>query len=295
MGYDRQKVIDIAVAELGYIEKASNKDLDSKTANAGYKNYTKYARDLDALGWFYNGPKQSYPYCDVGVDWAFVQAYGVEAAMKLLCQTKRSAGAGCVYSAQYYRNANQFHARNPQAGDQIFFGEPGDEYHTGLVEKVDSSYVYTVEWNTSSGTGVDADGGGVYRKKYKLGSSSIAGYGRPKYDDGGVAPIETAEYIPSVLEWQKAAIADGFKFPLYGADGEWGAECAYVASNAIVMRRSSYTNKNLTRIVQKVVGVDVDGLCGPDTEAAIRAYQKKHGLYVDGEVGINTWKEMLKI
>jgi peptidoglycan hydrolase-like protein with peptidoglycan-binding domain len=53
--------------------------------------------------------------------------------------------------------------------------------------------------------------------------------------------------------------------------------------------------KNLTRIVQKVVETDVDGLCGPDTDAAIRAYQKAHGLTVDGEVGINTWKKMLNI
>ena len=41
MAYDRQKVISIALAEVGYLEKASNADLDDKTANAGNKNYTK--------------------------------------------------------------------------------------------------------------------------------------------------------------------------------------------------------------------------------------------------------------
>ena len=32
------KVIDIALAQVGYVEKASNSQLDSKTANAGNKN-----------------------------------------------------------------------------------------------------------------------------------------------------------------------------------------------------------------------------------------------------------------
>jgi peptidoglycan hydrolase-like protein with peptidoglycan-binding domain len=101
--------------------------------------------------------------------------------------------------------------------------------------------------------------------------------------------------VPSVLEWQKAAIADGFKFPKYGADGKWGSECVSVAKKAIVKKRSSYTNKNLTRIVQKVVGVSVDGLCGNDTKKAIIAYQRKNGLTADGAVGLNTWKKMLGV
>lgn len=103
------------------------------------------------------------------------------------------------------------------------------------------------------------------------------------------------DYKPTVKEWQKAAIADGFKFPKYGADGVWGAECASVATKAKVQKRVIYTNKNLTRIVQRVVGAEVDGLCGKDTDAAIKRYQKKHGLTADGIVGINTWKKMLGI
>ena len=40
------KVLSIARQEIGYLEKRSNSQLDSKTANAGSNNYTKYARDL---------------------------------------------------------------------------------------------------------------------------------------------------------------------------------------------------------------------------------------------------------
>lgn len=102
-------------------------------------------------------------------------------------------------------------------------------------------------------------------------------------------------YVPTVLEWQKAAVADGFRFPRFGTDGIWGDECASVAKKAIVRRRIVYKYKNLTKVVQKVVGVEVDGLCGPNTRKAIIAYQEKHGLEADGEVGINTWKKILGV
>ena len=36
------RVINIALNEVGYIEKKSNANLDDKTLNAGSKNYTKY-------------------------------------------------------------------------------------------------------------------------------------------------------------------------------------------------------------------------------------------------------------
>ena len=68
-------VVNIALAEIGYREKASNAYLDDKTANAGAANWTKYARDLAAAG-YYNGNKNGYAWCDVFVDWCFFKAYG---------------------------------------------------------------------------------------------------------------------------------------------------------------------------------------------------------------------------
>ena len=182
------KVLQIASAEVGYLEKQSNNQLDSYTANAGYNNWTKYARDLDALGDFYNGKKNGYEWCDMFVDWCFYKAYGKDWAMKLLNQPKLSAGAGCTYSLQYYQQIGRFYTSNPKPGDQIFFGAVGNSTHTGLVEKADSKYVYTIEGNTSGASGVVSNGGGVCRKTYPLTSSYIAGYGRPDYslvgDDG---------------------------------------------------------------------------------------------------------------
>ena len=99
----------------------------------------------------------------------------------------------------------------------------------------------------------------------------------------------------AVKEWQTAAIADGFKFPKFGADGVWGAECESVAKVAVCKKRLTYTNRSLTKIVQRKVGVKADGMFGKDTDRAVRNYQKSNGLAVDGCVGINTWKKILGI
>lgn len=293
-------VIKLAQLEIGYLEKASNKDLDSKTSNAGKNNYTKYARDLDAIPGFYNGKKQGYAWCDVFVDYLFVKAFGVDDAKRLLCQPDKSCGAGCEWSRNYYKSKGQLHT-SPKAGDQIFFYNSSKTgiAHTGLVCKVDNTYVYTIEGNTSSASGVVANGGCVAEKKYRLNYKLIAGYGRPAYDEehaasGATKPASVKS--AAVQEWQEAAIKDGFDFPKYGADGEWGGECEAVAKKAIVKKRlTGYKYKNLTKIVQKALGVTVDGCCGKHTDAAIKTFQTKRGLTADGAVGLETWKAILEI
>ena len=103
----------------------------------------------------------------------------------------------------------------------------------------------------------------------------------------------------SVMEWQKAAMADGFEFPKYGADGVWGAECERIAKKAVVkQRKEEYLYPNLTKFVQEKIGftgTDIDGMCGPRTCKAIGEYQTKHNLVKDCCAGINTYKVMLNV
>ncbi len=169
------KIISIANAEVGYLEKKSNAYLDDKTKNAGSNNYTKYARDL--VKWIGSPYSQGSAWCDIFVDWCVIQAFGLDKAKQMI-------GGWSAYtptSAQYYKNMGKWFTK-PQAGDQIFFKNSSRICHTGLVYKVDSSYVYTIEGNTSGASGVVANGGGVCKKKYALNYKSIAGYGRPKYE-----------------------------------------------------------------------------------------------------------------
>ena len=182
---DKQKVINIALGEVGYLEKASNSQLDSKTANAGNRNFTKYARDLAKYP-FYNGKKYGVAWCDVFVDWCFVTAYGKDAALALTFQPTKPAnnsGAGCRFSRDYYKAKGRLYS-TPQPGDQVFFysADRKQIQHTGLVYKVDDSRVYTVEGNTSGASGVVGNGGGVCKKSYALNYSRLAGFGRPNWN-----------------------------------------------------------------------------------------------------------------
>lgn len=165
------RVLELARAEIGYHEKDSDNHLDSKTAvNDGSGNHTKYARDLHAAG-YYNGDKCGYAWCDVFVDWLFYMASGKDAqyAQQVQCQTG-DLGAGCYYSAGYYKQAGRYHTSNPQPGDQIFFG---DFDHTGIVERVEGCMVVTIEGNSNNR---------VERRTYNIHDSYITGYGRPRYD-----------------------------------------------------------------------------------------------------------------
>lgn len=70
-------VVAVAIGELGYVEKASNSQLDNKTANPGSANWTKYARDFDEkYPKWYNGKKNGHEWCDMFVDWCHLTAFG---------------------------------------------------------------------------------------------------------------------------------------------------------------------------------------------------------------------------
>ena len=75
--YTARELVAIAEAEVGYLEKKSNADLDSKTGNAGSKNYTKYARDLHKAG-YYQANKNGYEWCEVFNDWCHWIAYSLQ-------------------------------------------------------------------------------------------------------------------------------------------------------------------------------------------------------------------------
>lgn len=75
------KVLKIAEAEVGYLEKASSASLDNKTANAGNANYTKYGRDMCKITTVYG---THAAWCDCFIDWCFVQAFGQAEAERLL-------------------------------------------------------------------------------------------------------------------------------------------------------------------------------------------------------------------
>lgn len=282
MTYDPKRVIDIALAEVGYLEKETNAQLDDKTANAGDQNYTKYARDLDALG-FYNGRKQHVAWCDVFVDWSFVQAYGVEAALTLTFQPTKASqncGAGCKYSRQYYQKHGRLF-NEPEPGDQVFFysKDKSTISHTGLVYAVDNFYIYTVEGNTSSASGVVANGGAVAKKKYKRSYDRLAGFGRPDYGMTISEPVKPSTSGRSETTSYKLGDRTLKK-------GDKGNDVAALQSSLLLL------DYNLGNYGVNKDGVD--GSFGTKTDTAVRSFQSNHSLEIDGKYGKKSHAAMLE-
>ena len=98
-----------------------------------------------------------------------------------------------------------------------------------------------------------------------------------------------------VLAFQQAAIADGVKLPKYGADGLYGNETAEAMKQCVVKIRTNYQYQNCTKLVQKLLGITQDGMCGPQTADAIKNFQRQNNLVIDGHCGPNTWKVLLGI
>lgn len=180
VSYSIDKLIQTAEAEDGYLEKKSNKQLDDKTANAGSNNYTKYGRDL--VKWLPETGDTfgiNYQWCQQFIAWIFIQAFGKEAALKLL----GGWSARTLYAAEYFKKRGQWFTSNPKRGDVIYFYVSGDIHHVGLVTGADNKKVYTIEGNTSGASEVINNGGGVCKKSYSLSNDRIAGYGRPAYGE----------------------------------------------------------------------------------------------------------------
>lgn len=249
-----EKLILIAKNEIGYLEKKSNSQLDSKTANAGSANFTKYWRDV-LPEW--NG---SY-WCAVFIAWCFMEAFGLETAKKLL---KHWPYVYCPDMQRYFKlNAN------PKVGDiVIFWSSKKKEFvHTGLVTAIIGDRFYTIEGNTSGASDVIVNGGGVCAKSYLNSQMPGTKFCTPDYSlvtsstestTGGSymftpETVKAGDKNTSVLLLQEILRARGFK----GKTGKalkltWKAD-----ANTI------YALKTYQESRKEVLAVD--GVCGPAT------------------------------
>mgnify|MGYP003279485697 CR=1 FL=1 len=170
---NKEKAIDALIAtaqaEIGYMEKKSNAQLDDKTANVGDGNYTKYWRDLKPS---WNGSA----WCAVWVSWCMYKTFGLETAKKLLKHENDFPYVYCpTLGARFTKYAN------PQRGDIVIFYRNGTFAHTGIVTKVEGDKFYTIEGNTSNGSTIIANGGEVCSKHYNNSNLPGTKFCRPDY------------------------------------------------------------------------------------------------------------------
>lgn len=158
----------------GYLEKATDKNLEDFEANAGSGNYTYFWKVLKPSF-------QGQPWCQCFVNFCFQRVFGIDTAKKLLY----TPGDWSYYTptAAGYFKSNKAYGPTPHVGDLIFFKNSVRIHHIGIVYKVTEKYIYTYEGNTSNDKEVIPNGGEVCAKRYERSriGGDIDGFGTPNW------------------------------------------------------------------------------------------------------------------
>ena len=246
-------LIDKCLEWVGYKEKkTSDKQYyDDKDANAGSNNWNRFSYIYDLnMG----TKKDGYPWCATFICACLIESAGLSETKRLMLDT---VSASCTQIRNAFRSRGRFYSA-PETGDFVIFSDSsGDPAHIGVVTKVSSGTVYTVEGNTSGGSTVIANGGSVAEKSYSRSYSRIVGYCRPDY-----MPVKPDE--------------NGCPFPEPSRNvkkGDTGIEVKWV--------------QWYLGALGYAVGA-IDGDFGKDTDAATRRFQNDCGLAPDGIVGVMT-------
>ena len=211
---------------------------------------------------------------------------------------------------------------DPQPGDIIYFDwagtRQGDCDHVGIVVDVTSSDVTTVEGNTTGDSCIY----GVRRKTYPKNWSQIIGYGVPNYDGTDYIPgnsLETDNTITNGIKvFQKwinqkidaGLVIDGSYGPLtktasikvyqmilnneycknLAVDGSFGpaTKAAAVAIQQGYVGNLAYCAQGML-YTHDVNPEGFDGSFGPGMYAAIKSFQEKVSIDIDGSCGPVTW------
>lgn len=293
----RKSVLEIAKSQIGVCEPTG----DDKFI----RWYNSVDPDIDfGMG---------VPWCAIFVSWVLRAAEVPEE----ICPTF----ASCTTAVNWAKRKKVWYSRltghTPQPGELVFFdwGNDGVQDHVGFVKSVTTNSITTIEGNTKAGT--DADG--VHEKTYSIKSKYILGYIDVQYqEDSPVKPVELTpvQNIQKMLNDTYGAKLD--------VDGIWGPKsnkAMIVAVQTLINKRvkakidvdgiwgaeskrsfGTYANKNtgdMVKLIQCMLvvhgsSIDMDGIFGNKTLAAVKTFQKKSGLSPDGIVGKDTMTKLLK-
>ena len=259
---------------------------DQVGTREGANNYNKYAADpriTQLLGW----NSQNQPWCDIFTDAAFIECFGLAAGAAMTYQPIGAGSALCSASAQFFKNNGAWITGRPDPGDVVFFLVSGGINHQGIVTQVSGNVVTTVEGNSSDM---------VARRIYTIGSSQIAGYGRPKWElvaDESAADTDGQEPLPAAQaregsegSHQKHATCTPTLPVLRRGDQGVPVE----RMQALLISRGYYCGGRILRGQEHP-----DGEFGPATEVAVCDLQIAAKISKDGVVGAETWAALVTL
>lgn len=235
-------VIKLAENEIGYIEKASNYSLDSKTGNRGTKNYTKYSRDINDLKLM---GCQGQAWCGTFQFWLEAKAVGVDQALKNWNMKEKYVGYNCFSTYNTFKRAGKI-SKVPKLGALVIFTFS----HMARVVAIDEKKktFTTIEGNTSSKT-YDRNGGMVAKKTYSFSDKKIKGFCIIDYDEEKTTKKVSDTKMPTIRYGSRGKAVKIWQI-IVGVvdDGDFG--------NATLTATKKFQEKN---------GLTVDGIVGENT------------------------------
>ncbi len=252
------------------IEEAKKSLVAKARSQVGYKegpnNQNKYADD-PKITKLYGWTPQHQPWCCVFVNWCYLNTFGYDIGSRMTY----GGTAACANSAALFRN-NGALMQTPEVGDQIFFFSGGGINHTGIVVEVNGASIKTIEGNYSDGVGIGS---------YIVGSSKIAGYGRPKW---------------SLVQSDDVTAPQN---PVSTENGQISNLDNHTWRPKTVMMSNAYSSDCV--VLQAILNVkhfpcgEVDGFFGAKTQAALNKAQQYYKLEVDGVCGPKTWEKLMEV
>ena len=231
------------------------------------------------------GPSESVWWCMAFVSMCFDMAGEIDAI------------GGFSYNTDVTKNRmKKVSIEDAQRGDVVLFDwdQDGLTDHVGIVEaNLGDGWLQTIEGNTSpSNAGSQSAGNGVYRRQRSWGIDCVL---RPDWSDE--ESEETSEGTNSMADawWGRAttyALQASLNTP---ADGIISGQDPDVEDDVTRAGTGWETEEDpegsqVIEALQEKLGVEVDGLIGPDTITALQEHLKNrgHDLEVDGVAGYRT-------
>lgn len=191
-------LIDKGKSQVGYCEKASNKDLDSKTGNAGENNYTKFSRDVNNVGLI---GCQAQPWCCTFAFWQELQEFGKEIALKHWNMTEKTySGYNCFSTYNAFKSVGKV-GKVPKLGAVVIFnfshaGRVVDIYNRGGI-----NYFSCLEGNTGAGTSC-RNGGETKIKERRFDDSTVKGFCYIDYDVVETPVVNKSGWVNESSLWK---------------------------------------------------------------------------------------------
>ena len=260
-GNQRTDLVNVARSQLGYHEGDNTSQLHGESS--GSRNYTEY-------GYWYGTQVQGnsggsyYAWCAYFISWCARQAGIPTSIISNASYACAGSDNGDFKNLDYYARGSY----TPKVGDLVFFCWEGNSScwdHVEIVIGVDSSNVTTLGGNTGDNN--------VKSRKWSLSNSNIRGYGVPKYTSGSnPTPTPTPTPSGSVQDLTNPKNPNKYSTPPSGTYLNVGDSGTYVRWLQACLNQCGYS-------------CDVDGQFGYGTAEALKSFQRKYGLTVDGGFG----------